>query len=241
MGGISIHAFSDFLPPIELVALQDTNEKTEIHVVRRKAYLEEPSKYVASPPQQSILIEVTYSSIVRENQTLGVNAQISRSLRNPLGYGLTTWKMVEMTLDGAAFEIEPKTRRVNPNVDLPQVVKWTALPKRTGDHDLLLDCSKCSPPQIYTNRSGSALLDFSFSNYDIHVKLNQHPIAASELASVQLPVKVVTKWGVSQTIVDAISYVMAILGALIALPYFPKIIRLLHRLVSRRSTSKGSS
>ena len=155
------------------------------------------------------------------DQTLEVNARISR-----YAGAFASLPTIKITLDGAAFDIAPKTRIVNLATHQSQTVRWTATPKSTGDHKLLLDCSDClsQPPSPQ-------------SHDRLQVTVNQCPVDSEVLASVRLPVEVVTIWGFRQRTVSVVSYILTGIGLLISLlislPYFPQIIGYLHRLTNR--------
>ena len=248
IGGITISLFPEYLPSIEIIELQPETKKSKISVTRREFYPGEPPDFLIPPHQPSISIRVTYPGTIRENQTLGVDAHISCSP----GDSVTSQPMpeIEMTLDGAAFKIDPKTRRVNQATCQPQTVRWTALPERTGDHELLLDCSKCLPPKRSANRSQLRIIPdvfsdslFPFSTTTIpldklEVMVNQRPIDAATLTSIQLQVEVVTKWGFREKTSDVFSYVLIFLGFLMALPYFPQIVGFPNCLANRAKGPK---
>ena len=228
---------------------------------------------------------------IRKNETLYVEVRASQSrivantatsqlelplsTDDPLTYSgpleALAWP-ISLELSGAAFDIDPKERSFPQGSPLPIDVTWTALPKSTGVHKVVVDWSHIAPAERgrYIVRSRGA--DPEFSSFPIQrslvdalilspdepglvdwflrgltdvdcpdfadlrspwvwseaesgwldtravrVSVNGQPVLGSSNL-VSLPVKVLTKFGITQFWQDVLTILASLIGFLLGLP-----------------------
>lgn len=167
-------------------------------------------------------ISILYTTPIQLDQSLDVRVKSSTSTDLPI-IPAGEW-MTEMTLTGAAFDIAPSGPvKVAVPTDFP-ITRWTALAKRTGEHMLLLDCSKCAPYSLSHPRPLASTTTFDSkgqtpNDTPTKIRINGQEIAEASFSSIRLPVKVITKWGVSQRTFDIVYYLLLAVGTVLGIPF----------------------
>ncbi len=190
----------------------------------RTAKITDIFQMVAAGPIEfrSIEVQVRYPRRVRKNETAKVVAQVTqRYMETNLDKGSTAspitgdmdnliWE-ISLKINGAAFDVSPKDHTVSAGTSLPANVYWTALPKSTGDHFLLLDIEGIIPAEDQWHKPA----------FQHKVVVNGKPVNGrmSEY-NIVLPLEVVTKWGVSQLWRDLIAGAIAAFGFLLTMLQF---------------------
>ena len=232
MTTVTVFQFSQVLPTIRLV---------ELTSVRGTAEIASTYQAVTAGPAYfyDIYIEVIYPVRVYKDETINIRTLVSQKHYvfdpNPNSYGwLSTdparpvflnslqWP-IHFSLDGAAFTIDPGVHLFEINSPLPLDVHWTAFPKNTGTHSLLLDVSKIKP--VGSRWHSHTVSNSAYVN-GIEIRPSQpventipgfeSPLPVSVL---NLPVEVVTQWGISQLWADVIAIVASILAFVLGLPF----------------------
>jgi len=219
LGGAVLVA-PDVLPAIQLAAVQQADGVAEVKTTYQ-AITAGPLLFDRTQ------IEVHYPSRIREDETLTVTARASQfasavdlgprdpnapmSTDPPSGAGehrALVWP-IALALSGAAFDIDPRERTYPKGAALPLDISWTAFPKSTGTHTLILDWSGIAPPEFgWRPESGVGAVLVNGNPYDD--TLNRHQI--------WLSVAVVTKWGITQFWADVIGGVLSFTGFVAGLP-----------------------
>lgn len=215
---VAAFQFPDLFPAVQLAKVERVDGTAEI-TSRHQAVTAGPFIF------DTIIIEIRYPRRIRKDKTLYVEAQANQlrsivelnpadpaapiSTDPPPGSGplkTLAWP-IRLALSGAAFDIDPRERSFPEGAALPLSFAWTAFPKSTGSHTLLLDWPDIAPRE-FGWWPGSA---------DTKVSVNDRPvISASNLIS--LPVEVVTKWGITQFWADVGAGLISLIGFLLGLP-----------------------
>ena len=229
VASVTMFQFPQVLPTIRLVELSPTlgTAKTS------RTY----QKVTAGPSFfHNISVDVKYPTRIYQNETLNISAFVNQTSSNydlsDVSSGLISADPVDsllwdinFSLNGAAFTIDPKDpRSIKASTGLPLDVKWTVLPKLTGCHSLLLDVSRIKPsdetfhPTVLSKSfvNGNEVIPISVENP------NTGAFTVTPVNILELPVEVVTKWGISQRSADVITAVLIFIGFILNLPFFIK-------------------
>lgn len=213
--GLAFSLLPEYTPSLVVVDVQKGERTAKITDVFQMV--------TAGPIEfRSIEVQVRYPNRVRKNETAEVVAQITQrymqtnldkgSADSPIRGDIDSliWE-ISLKLNGAAFDVSPKDHTVSAGTSLPANVYWTALPKGTGDHSLLLDIKGIIPAENRWHKPA----------FQHKVVVNGKP--ANGLKSeykILLPLEVVTKWGVSQLWRDLIAGAIAGFGFLLTVLQF---------------------
>ena len=220
------------LPTIRLVELTSAKGKAEI-INTYEEIMAGPSLFY------DIYIEVIYPIRVYQDDTINIrtlvsqesyvfdpnpdpSAWISTDPAKPVSLKSLQWP-IHFSLDGAAFTIDPDVQSFKTNSPLPLDVQWTAFPKSTGTHTLLLDVSQIKPAgtrwhpnTVSSNAFVNGVEIRSSQTVEGTIPGLESPLPVSVL---NLPVEVVTQWGISQVWTDVITIVASILAFVLSLPF----------------------
>jgi hypothetical protein len=162
-----------------------------------------------SPPQMGIDLKLIYPQDMQENQTSAVTLQydVITARTDPVTFKVSeeSWGKLPLTigasLNSSAFDIEPSEfLKKEPGHPLPVSFVWSISPQKEGDHILLLDISFLTSswqPLAAVQRKLEPTPKIAFF-------LNEEEVSMTEFGVIQLPVKVHTILGVSNTTVDSI-------------------------------------
>ena len=234
---VTVFQFPQVLPAIRFVELTPVRGTAEI-ANTYEAVMAGPSLFY------DIYIEVIYPVRVYQDDTINIRTLVSQEYYifdpnpNPSGWISTDphkpaslkslqWP-IHFSLDGAAFTIDPDVHSFETNSPLPLDVHWTAFPKNTGTHTLLLDLSQIKP--VGSGWHSHTVSSSAFVN-GVEIRSSQtvesiipgfvSPVPVSVL---NLPVEVVTQWGISQLWADMITIVASILAFVLGLPFLSAVV-----------------
>lgn len=229
---VTVSQFAQILPTVRMVQRAPVDGTAEI----ASTY-----QLVTAGPSYfyKIYVDVEYPSRVHRDETVNVHTivrqegyerdsipyprgGVSTDSSRPTSLKLLQWP-IDISLDGAAFKIDPDNRSFSVNSILPLDMWWTAVPETTGNHTLLLDVSRIRPLNseewhLHTVASSSSVNGVEVFSSQLDENFSPVLGAQPPVSVLKLPVQVLTKWGISQLWVDVSALVVCFFGFLLTLP-----------------------
>ena len=125
---------------------------------------------------------------------------------------------LEVSVSSSGFDIAPAQNiKREANVSLPAELIWTISPKRTSDHQILVEVIRAFGLQGYKK---NAILT-----------VNDSTTTISEQRPIPFPIKVLTPWGISSQLQGVIQAIVGLIGFVLSLPFLVKAVIWIIRLI----------